>query len=199
MGLHRVGRQRVGRVIYDAIDNFSEGMAVVRQGEKYGYIGSDGLEKIAPQYQDALPFSQGLAAVKVDGLYQFIDEDNQVVIRPIYERATSFKDDRAYVYLGGTGWQVINPQGGQEYFIANSTREAYARAETLMAEEHYREAYAIYDSLAGFSDSNAQMAAALEGVYGQGIQKQAAGDWDGAVDDFSFVGDYQDAAEQMKI
>ncbi len=189
----------VGQVKWDAIGDFSEGMAIVQLGDKYGYIGADGLEKIAPQYRDALPFSQGLAAVKTGDRYQFINKENQVVIRPIYTKATSFKNGRAYVFLPEAGWQVINPQGGQEYFIANSTREAYARAEALMAEENYREAYAIYDSLTGFADSNAKMILALEGVYDQGIRKREAGKWDEAVDDFTYLGSFRDAKEQILV
>ena len=49
---------------YEAAALFSEGLAYVRNGGKYGYIDETGRVVISYMYEDAGNFSEGLAAVK---------------------------------------------------------------------------------------------------------------------------------------
>ena len=46
---------------FDEADSFSEGLAAVRVGAKYGYIDKQGKIVIKPQLDCAGPFSEGLA------------------------------------------------------------------------------------------------------------------------------------------
>ncbi|AFZ12463.1 S-layer domain-containing protein [Crinalium epipsammum PCC 9333] len=49
---------------FDAADSFSEGMAQVKIGNKWGYIDKTGKLVISPQFEEANAFSAGLALVK---------------------------------------------------------------------------------------------------------------------------------------
>ena len=53
--------------VYDYIAPFSEGLARVRKGGKWGYINRKGKEVIPFLYDQAYPFSEGLAMVTGDG------------------------------------------------------------------------------------------------------------------------------------
>ena len=50
--------------IFDQVKDFSEGLAAVKIGEKWGYINEKGEIVIKPEFDSALRFSQGLAPVK---------------------------------------------------------------------------------------------------------------------------------------
>ncbi len=66
---------------------FSEGLAPVSVGEKFGYIDMTGTMVIEPQFDIANPFSEGLAAVVGDNyLWGFIDKTGTVVIPTQYEQ-----------------------------------------------------------------------------------------------------------------
>ena len=51
---------------------FSEGLAIVKVGDKWGYIDKRGIVVIKPQFDNAWPFSEGLAHVKVGEKHGFI-------------------------------------------------------------------------------------------------------------------------------
>jgi serine/threonine protein kinase len=64
---------------YDRIYSFSEGLAVVIDGQLYGYIDKLGREVIPPRYDDARHFSEGLAAVKQGESWVYIDKTGKIV------------------------------------------------------------------------------------------------------------------------
>ena len=69
--------------IYDAADNFSEGLAAVGTYDgdilKYGYIDQTGKLVIPMIYDAADAFSNGLARVSKDGEWQYIDKSGEPV------------------------------------------------------------------------------------------------------------------------
>lgn len=98
--------------VYEYMDGFCEGYAVVYQDKKYGYIDENGnlLTEIA--YDGAKAFSEGLAVVQVGGLYGFIDTTGQFVIEPQYIFAHSFSDGLAAVKkTGKENSEFISPDG----------------------------------------------------------------------------------------
>ena len=99
------------------VDNFSEGLAAVKQTEKYGFIDKTGKWIIEPQFDDVHGFSEGLAAVSKKGKYGFIDKNGQWIIVPQFKNARNFSEGLAaaqknnkYGFIDKTGKWIIEPQ-----------------------------------------------------------------------------------------
>lgn len=96
---------------YRYIDpNYSEGLLMVEEDDKYGYIDSTGKVVISLQYDNAGIFTEGLGAVYVNGHWGFIDKANKMVIMPVYDRVDSFLNglcavskDGIYSYIDAKG------------------------------------------------------------------------------------------------
>lgn len=102
---------------YDRAKNFSEGLAPVRMGERWGFIDKKGMIAITPVFHDAEPFSEGLALIRQNGLYGFIDRAGRVIIAPQFKYAESFAEERAVVSdVGASGpFYYINKLGQQPF------------------------------------------------------------------------------------
>jgi len=81
--------------------NFSEGLAVVWQGDRAGYMTPDGKFAITPQFLNAYPFKNGLAAVRVpappnspnsEQTWGYIDRQGNFVWPPRYGPPTIEQD-----------------------------------------------------------------------------------------------------------
>jgi hypothetical protein len=92
------------------LSNFSEGLAGVKIGDKWGFIDRDGKQVIPPQFDNVYPFSEGLAGVSVQEKYGFIDRSGKQVIPPTFDRAFSFKQGLAPVVMGEYG--TVNAKVG---------------------------------------------------------------------------------------
>jgi hypothetical protein len=106
-----------GRVIsavrFDDAMAFSEGLAPVKVGSLWGYIGKDGAMAIPPQFDDALPFSDGLATVTRGGLRGYIDKIGTLVIPARFKQAGNFHEGLAYVGDPESGYSYIDRHGKQ--------------------------------------------------------------------------------------
>ena len=71
--------------IYDDVDNFSEGLAVVKLGGMWSFIDKTGREVVPFKYDAVYHFSEGLAAVKLDGKFGFIDKAGKEVVSCQYD------------------------------------------------------------------------------------------------------------------
>ncbi len=89
---------------------FSEGLAVVRINNKYGFINNRGDVVIPVKYDTANVFSEGLALVRLNGKYGFIDKSGKMIINNKYTNANSFSEGMAGVKIGNS-WGFINPDG----------------------------------------------------------------------------------------
>jgi len=67
---------------FDDARNFSEGLASVEIGDKWGFINKAGVMVIKPQFETPgiLFFSEGLACVEVGDKDRFIDKTGKIVI-----------------------------------------------------------------------------------------------------------------------
>ncbi|NJL89030.1 MAG: WG repeat-containing protein [Coleofasciculaceae cyanobacterium SM2_1_6] len=90
--------------------NFSEGLAEVRVGEKWGYIDRLGRMVIRPRFQEAKYFSEGLASVKVNDRWGYIDRKGNMVIPADFQEASEFSEGLAAVKLAGS-WGYIDKAG----------------------------------------------------------------------------------------
>lgn len=82
---------------YDYANDFSEGLAAVRIGEKWGYIDKKGRLVIQPRFDEARMFSDGLACVQLGKRYGYIDPNGIFVIPPQFKYAEDFANERAAV------------------------------------------------------------------------------------------------------
>lgn len=107
--------------------SFNEGLAVVHQKGKAGFISEDFREAISFDYSNAENFSEGLAAVAIEKIkkegnfsskeeeWGFIDKQNNRVVEPQYMEVKSFseglaavKKDNKWNYIDKTGKIVIS-------------------------------------------------------------------------------------------
>lgn len=61
---------------------FSEGLAGVEVGDKYGYVDKTGQYVINPQFDAAFPFNEGLAMVNIGGKIGYIDKTGKYIWNP---------------------------------------------------------------------------------------------------------------------
>jgi hypothetical protein len=95
---------------FDEIRFFSEGLAAVKCGGKWGYINPEGKQVIPFIFNNALSFSEGMAAVKVENKAGYIDKSGKFCIQPAFDRASLFSEGLAAVMIGNE-WGYINMRG----------------------------------------------------------------------------------------
>ena len=95
---------------YTELGCFSEGLAVVKDNEKYGFINKKGEEVIPCIYEYAFKFSDGLSKVLFDGNWIFIDKSGGIPFSYNYESGGEFSEGLATVKDGGK-WYYINKKG----------------------------------------------------------------------------------------
>ena len=101
---------------FDGAWSFSEGLARVKFGDRYGYINREGRYVINLLFDDAKDFSDSLAAVSTGGKkiyldsiksfiiisdkWGYIDREGQYVINPQFDDARDFSEGLAFVENG---------------------------------------------------------------------------------------------------
>lgn len=114
---------------WEAAKDFSEGLAAVQTGGKWGFINTDGVLVIDPVYDGAFSFSEGLAAVRKGSRWGYIDKTGNTVIAFQYETTFAFSEGLA-VYGEGLYYGYINNKGEKVtsalYSEASSFREGVA-------------------------------------------------------------------------
>lgn len=97
--------------------DFKEGLAVVKVGDKYGYINKEGRLVIQPKFYTANNYSEGLAAFMYgdDSKFGFIDKKGNVVIQPQFWEVQEFHEGLAAVKVGedkySSKWGFIDKSG----------------------------------------------------------------------------------------
>lgn len=86
---------------YNGSFDYSDGMALVYEDRKYGFMDLNGVQCVAVQYDWAGDYSEGLAAVGNGNYstvrYGYIDKDGHQVIEPQYNEAKMFTEGKAFV------------------------------------------------------------------------------------------------------
>jgi len=108
---------------FAGISQFNEGLAATifeqtAQAIKlrgWGYIKSDGIFHIAPNYEAAGTFAEEVAPVKIFGKkWGYMDKDQKIRIEPVYESANMFAEGLASVESSNETqyrWGFINHEG----------------------------------------------------------------------------------------
>ena len=100
-------------------ENFSDGYAIIRRNDKYGYINKSGKVVIKPssKWYQVESFSEGLASYWVgpttfENAYGYINKKGKIVIKPSYGQAFQFSEGLACVQDGKTyKYGFINKKG----------------------------------------------------------------------------------------
>jgi WG containing repeat len=108
---------KVGETHNDIWDNFSEGLVVVEQLEKYGFADTTGKVVIPLKYDWACGFKNGLAWVGKGGKYGFIDHKGKEVIPLKYGTAYD------YVFMDDHGAPVRDLETGEMFYLDKSGHE----------------------------------------------------------------------------
>lgn len=101
----------VVKAVYDEVDNFSDGMALVRKGSKCGFVNTKGEIAIPLKYKGAEDFSDGLAPVQIGDKFGYINTNGETVIKAQYNLAYPFSEGRAIVRLDSDTRAIINTKG----------------------------------------------------------------------------------------
>jgi WG containing repeat len=101
---------RNGKIIipaqFDRIDeDFSEGLAAVSIGDKWGYINPMGKVVISLKFNQALSFQEGLGAISIKNKggsheWGYIDQTGKIAIPPQFQTPGRFEHGLAYIYTG---------------------------------------------------------------------------------------------------
>lgn len=111
IGFYKKDGTKLADPIYESVSDFEDGMAIIKNGKKYGYIDSTGKE-LTPKYQEARFFSSGLATVKENNKWGVIDKTGVYVVAPIYSDAgPSYSDNLLAVRDNKDKWGFINKEG----------------------------------------------------------------------------------------
>lgn len=84
-------------IIYDDAKFFSEKLAAVCIGKKWGFINVNGDQVISLKYDNVLDFSEGLAAAKHKDKWGYINSEDKIIIPFKYSLAESFKNGEAKI------------------------------------------------------------------------------------------------------
>lgn len=102
--------------IYDNINEFYEGLAIVSLNDKYGVINKKGEIVVEPQYDRIDNFEDGLAKFQLNDKYGFINKEGKVAIEPKFDSVNNFVDGLAtveycnnYGFINKEGNYVIDP------------------------------------------------------------------------------------------
>lgn len=95
---------------FDEAPFFSEGLAAVKIGRKWGYVNGRHTLVIKPRFTLASSFSEGLAAVKHGGKWGYIDKNGAWAIKRRFHQALAFSEQLAAVKVGRR-WGYINRRG----------------------------------------------------------------------------------------
>ncbi len=105
------------RFKYDKAHYFSDSLAGVKVGAKWGFINKQGKLQIPPKYENIRNFKQGFAPVRVNKKWGYINTQGKWLVKPVYDAAYSFTDDALAVvviknkrgYIDTRGRFVIKP------------------------------------------------------------------------------------------
>lgn len=83
--IYDIEAKQIGDFACDGAKAFVDDYAAFKDGELWGFVGTDGKVIIEAQYEDAKSFSNKMGAVKISGVWSFINPDNEIVIQETFE------------------------------------------------------------------------------------------------------------------
>ena len=96
---------------FEVADDFADGRAAVKVGDKYGYIDKTGTVVIPATFDRAMKFSERLAAARLDKHYGYIDPAGKWAISPRFAWVRPFTGGLAWVGEPGARGAYIDAAG----------------------------------------------------------------------------------------
>ena len=121
------GQQFFSQAIEDCKD-FSENLAAVKIGQKWGFIGRNLMMKIRPEYDSVSNFQEGVAAVKIGQKWGVIDNTGKQIVACLYDKLKDCRENLLAACLNGK-WGFISRKG--ETIINFHYKEAAPFSENL--------------------------------------------------------------------
>lgn len=92
---------------WEKYGEYSEGMVLVTEGNKWGYANASGALAISPRFEEAAPFALGAALVKENGKYGLLRQDGVWLLEPLYGSLTALG---CGVYIGelNGAWKLLS-------------------------------------------------------------------------------------------
>lgn len=115
--------------IYDWVENFNEGRAIITVNDKKGFIDETGLIIAEPKFDNAMDFHNGHARVQLGLKWGFIDKAGALIIEPKYTIINNFSDGLARVIDDSSKNCYINLKGEivfKSRFISSDFNEGLA-------------------------------------------------------------------------
>lgn len=97
-GIIDASGKEIANLIYDQIENLSNGYAKVLIEGKWGFVDKSGNQIVSPKYDVIGSFSEGMAMVSVDGKWGFINTEGKENVNPQYSMVSNFQNGLADVY-----------------------------------------------------------------------------------------------------
>lgn len=93
---------------WEADDDFSGGLARIREGELVGFIDTSGVERIAPIYEQATRFVDGMSIVTREGLKGVIDPQGRMRVTARYDRIIPLPGAMHFLARQRDRWQLVD-------------------------------------------------------------------------------------------
>ncbi|NCS36397.1 MAG: WG repeat-containing protein [Microcystis aeruginosa G11-01] len=129
---------------YYNAEAFSEGLAKVSDGKKFGFINKKDKLVIPFQYDKVFSFANGLAVVYQSSKCGYINKMGKLVIPTIYDFCKSFSEGLAAVqiqsdwgYINESGKLVITPKFGIAFDFARGLAAVYPHSKELNIHQKY--------------------------------------------------------------
>ncbi|MBR5520003.1 MAG: WG repeat-containing protein, partial [Clostridia bacterium] len=156
--------------------DFREGLARVFDGEKWGYINTDGTVVIEPTWDIAGDFSEGFAAVALvesgeetqtpdKETWYFINYNGEICY-DLGENNGYYYDTLPYVSGLSNGTYLIAPGGGSTYSLGTIRPEATLPIESFPSGTAYKDGYTIVSAAATGTFTRPDELERLVGVLG---------------------------------
>lgn len=186
--IHKEKEAEAARQVLIGKAVFADGLGLVKQDGKAGFINERGEIIVPIQYDDALAFNHGTALVKSAGKWGMVSKTGNEVIKPRYESLSAFDADGLAYYTQKSSnrewpWEagVIGRSGEFVGSIGTKTEQfnkgyifrwvAHWLIEDNSSKENYEKAISLYDKVTPGNIYYSDCQLALGNIYysGEGV------------------------------